>query len=171
MSNLVTNAAPDITAPAVLPDNSIGEFKLADQKGRYTLLFFYPLDFSPVCPIEIREFNERVGEFRERDCDLVGISIDSQFTHQAWRNADSDQGGVGQIDFTLVADLTKEIARSYGVLLGDAVALRGQFLIDPEGNVRHALINDLPFMRSVDEALRIIDAVRGVGQPEACTAE
>ena len=171
MSTLVTNAAPDITAPAVLPDNSIGEFKLADQKGRYTLLLFYPLDFSPVCPAEIREFNARVGEFTERECDVVGISIDSQFTHQAWRNADADEGGVGQLDFTLVADLTKEIARSYGVLLGDAVALRSQFLIDPEGNVRHALINDLPFTRSVDEALRIIDAVRGAGQPEACAAE
>ena len=95
MSALVTNPAPDFTAPAVLPDNSIGEFKLADQKGRYTLLLFYPLDFSPVCPAEIMAFNARVAEFTERGCDIIGISIDSQFTHQAWRNASTDQGGAG----------------------------------------------------------------------------
>jgi peroxiredoxin (alkyl hydroperoxide reductase subunit C) len=171
MSALVTNPAPDFTAPAVLPDNSIGEFKLADQKGRYTLLLFYPLDFSPVCPAEIMAFNARVAEFTERGCDIIGISIDSQFTHQAWRNASTDQGGVGQLDFTLVADLTKSIARSYDVLLNDAVALRSQFLIDPDGNVRHALINDLPFTRSVDEALRVIDAVRGVAEPETCATD
>ena len=160
MATLVTRPAPDFTATAVLADNTFGDLSLAEQKGRYTLLFFYPLDFTFVCPSEILAFNRQVAAFKSRNCDIIGVSIDSQFSHFAWRNTPVKQGGIGQIDFPLVADIKKQISRDYGVLLDDSVALRGLFLIDREGIVRHALVNDLPLGRNVGEALRILDALQ-----------
>jgi peroxiredoxin (alkyl hydroperoxide reductase subunit C) len=124
------------------------------------VLFFYPLDFTFVCPTEILAFDEALEEFRRRDAEVVGVSVDSHFTHAAWKRTHVDDGGIGAIRYPLVSDLNKEIARSYDVLLDDGVALRGLFLIDKEGVVRHALINDLPLGRNVNEALRVLDALR-----------
>jgi peroxiredoxin (alkyl hydroperoxide reductase subunit C) len=157
---LVTNPAPDFTATAVLADGSIVEdFKLSENFGKKgTVVFFYPLDFTFVCPSEIIAFSHRYDEFQKRGVNVVGISVDSQFSHFAWRETPVNKGGIGRINFPLVADLTKNIARDYDVLLNDAVALRGSFLIDDKGVVRHAVINDLPLGRNVDEMLRMIDA-------------
>jgi peroxiredoxin (alkyl hydroperoxide reductase subunit C) len=157
----VTKAAPDFTATAVMPDNTFNEkFQLSDYRGKYVLLFFYPLDFTFVCPSEIIAFDKRLGEFKERNCEVIGASVDSHYSHWAWKNTPVEKGGIGNIQYPLVADLTKQIAREYGVLSDDAVALRGLFLIDKEGIVRHALINDLPLGRSVDEAIRVLDALQ-----------
>jgi peroxiredoxin (alkyl hydroperoxide reductase subunit C) len=157
---LVTNPAPDFTATAVLADGSIVEdFKLSENYGeKGTVVFFYPLDFTFVCPSEIIAFSHRYEEFQKRGVNVVGVSVDSQFSHFAWRETPVEKGGIGRINFPLVADLTKNIARDYDVLLNDAVALRGSFLIDNKGIVRHAVINDLPLGRNVDEMLRMIDA-------------
>ena len=160
---LVTREAPDFTADAVLPDNSFGTIKLSSFRGKNVVLFFYPLDFTFVCPSEILAFNKRLAEFKERNCEVIGVSVDSKFTHLAWKNTPLDQGGIGDIQYILVSDLKKEIAKDYGVLFEDAgVALRGLFLIDTKGIVRHALINDLPLGRSVAEALRMVDALQFV---------
>ena len=157
---LVTNPAPDFTATAVLADGSIVEdFKLSENYGeKGTVVFFYPLDFTFVCPSEIIAFSHRYEEFQKRGVNVIGVSVDSQFSHFAWRETPVEKGGIGRINFPLVADLTKEISRSYDVLLNDAVALRGSFLIDDKGIVRHAVVNDLPLGRNVDEMLRMIDA-------------
>jgi len=157
---LVTNPAPDFTATAVLADGSIVEdFKLSENFGeKGTVVFFYPLDFTFVCPSEIIAFSHRYDEFQKRGVNVIGVSVDSQFSHFAWRETPVEKGGIGRINFPLVADLTKNIARDYDVLLNDAVALRGSFLIDDKGIVRHAVINDLPLGRNVDEMLRMIDA-------------
>ena len=161
MSTLVTKQAPDFTATAVMPDNSMKEdFSLSDFRGKYVILFFYPLDFTFVCPSEIIAFDKKLDEFKKRDCEVIGVSIDSQFTHWAWKNTPVNQGGIGNIQYPLVADLDKKISRQYGVLLDMGVSLRGTFLIDKEGVVRHAVINDLPLGRSIDEALRMVDALR-----------
>jgi peroxiredoxin (alkyl hydroperoxide reductase subunit C) len=160
MSTLVTRQAPDFTATAVMADNSFGEIRLSDYRGKYTLLFFYPLDFTFVCPSEILAFNRRVEEFNKKDCHLIGISVDSHFTHLAWKQTEIEKGGIGNVQYPLVSDIKKEIARAYGVLHDEAVALRGLFLIDKEGVVRHAVVNDLPLGRNVDEALRMLDALR-----------
>ena len=160
MCTLVTQAAPDFIAQAVMPNNSFEEFSLSSLRGKHVVLFFYPLDFTFVCPSEILAFNRKLDEFKKRNCEVVGISVDSHFTHFAWKNTAVDQGGIGNIDFPLVADLDKSICQSYGVLLNDGIALRGLFLIDKEGTVRHALINDLPLGRNVDEALRMVDALQ-----------
>jgi peroxiredoxin (alkyl hydroperoxide reductase subunit C) len=160
MSTLVTKEAPDFTAQAVMADNSFSELKLSSFKGKYVVLFFYPLDFTFVCPSEIIAFDKALGEFKERNAEVVGVSIDSHFTHLAWKNTPKDKGGIGNVQFPLVADITKEIARSYGVLFNDALALRGLFLIDKEGIVRHGLVNDLPLGRNVDEAIRVLDALQ-----------
>jgi peroxiredoxin (alkyl hydroperoxide reductase subunit C) len=161
MSFLVTKAAPDFTATAVLADDSFDEeFRLSSLRGKYVILFFYPLDFTFVCPTEILAFDEALEDFRSRDAEVVGVSVDSHFTHAAWKRTPVDDGGIGPIRYPLVSDLTKEIARDYGVLLDDGVALRGLYLIDREGIVRHALVNDLPIGRSVSEALRVLDALR-----------
>lgn len=161
MSVLVGREAPDFTAQAVMPDNSIkADFNLkAHAKGKYAVLFFWPLDFTFVCPSEIIAFDNRIEEFKKRGAELIGISVDSQYTHYAWKNTPVDKGGIGNIRFPLVADLTKSIARSYDVLTGDAVAFRGTFLIDKKGTVRHQLINDLPLGRNVEETLRTLDAL------------
>lgn len=161
MSIQVTQPAPNFTATAVMPDNTFEEkFQLSDFRGKYVILFFYPLDFTFVCPSEILAFDKRLKEFKDRNCEVIGVSIDSHFTHWAWRNTPVDKGGIGEIQYPLVADITKNIARDYGVLFDESVALRGLFLIDQEGIVRHATINDLPLGRSVDEALRVLDALQ-----------
>lgn len=161
MAVLVGKDAPDFTANAVMADNSIVEdfnFKkyLNGKKG---VLFFYPLDFTFVCPSEIIAFDHRMKDFEERGAKVVAVSVDSHFTHLAWKNTDVNKGGIGQVQFPMVADLTKSIARDYDVLANDAVAFRGTFLIDGDFTVRHQLINDLPLGRNVDEALRMVDAL------------
>ena len=160
LTTLVTQQAPDFTAEAVMADNSFGSITLSALKGKYVVLFFYPLDFTFVCPSEILAFNKKVKEFKERNCELVGVSVDSKFTHLAWKKTAIENGGIGNIQYPLVQDLDKEIAKSYGILLDGTVALRGLFLIDPTGKVRHSVINDLPLGRNVDEALRMVDAVQ-----------
>lgn len=160
MSTLVTKAAPDFKAQAVFGDNTIGELKLSDYKGKYVVLFFYPLDFTFVCPTEILAFDKKLDEFKKRNAEVIGVSIDSQFSHFAWKNTPVKQGGIGGIRYPLVADLDKNIARAYEVLLNESVALRGLFLIDKEGVVRHAVVNDLPLGRNVDEAIRMVDALQ-----------
>jgi peroxiredoxin 2/4 len=161
MSVHVTQPAPDFTATAVMPDNSFNDdFSLSGLKGKYVVLFFYPLDFTFVCPSEIIAFDKKVDEFKSRNCELVGVSVDSHFSHLAWKNTPVNKGGIGNVQYPLVADLTKSISRDYGVLLDDAIALRGLFLIDKEGVVQHALVNNLPLGRNVDEAVRLLDALQ-----------
>lgn len=162
LCTLVTQEAPDFTAEAVLPDNTFGQIKLSALKGKYVVLFFYPLDFTFVCPSEILAFNKRIADFKNKNCEVIGISVDSKFTHLAWKNTPVDNGGIGEIKYPLVQDLNKAIAKSYGILLNEAVALRGLFLIDTKGIVRHAVVNDLPLGRSVNEALRMVDALQFV---------
>ncbi len=161
MNTLLGQSAPNFTAVAVMADGTINEeFNLQDYlKGSKGYLFFYPLDFTFVCPSEILAFNNRAAEFHDKDTKLIGISIDSQFTHLAWRNTAIEKGGIGAINFPLIADITKNIARDYHVLINDAVSLRGSFLIDEDFKVRHLIVNDLPLGRSVDEALRMVDAL------------
>lgn len=161
MSVLVGKPAPDFTAKAVMPDNTINEsFNLKSHiKKKAAILFFYPLDFTFVCPSEIIAFNNRLEEFKKRKVEVISISVDSHFTHLAWKNTPVNQGGIGNVQFPMVADLTKQIARDYDVLIGESIALRGTFLIDQEGIVRHQVINDLPLGRNVDEAIRMVDAL------------
>lgn len=160
MSVLVQQQAPDFKAQAVMPDGSFKQISLADYKGKYVVLFFWPLDFTFVCPTEIIAFSDRAADFEKLGVQLLGASIDSHFTHLAWRNVPRNQGGLGEIQYPLVADLNKDIARSYGVLLPGGIALRGLFLIDKNGVVRHQVVNDLPLGRSVDEALRMVQALQ-----------
>jgi peroxiredoxin (alkyl hydroperoxide reductase subunit C) len=161
MKPLVTNEAPDFKAIAVMPDNSFNEgFTLSDLRGQYVVLFFYPLDFTFVCPSEILAFNKALGQFTERSCQVVGVSIDSHFSHLAWKNTAVNDGGIGNIQFPLVADLDKSISQNYGVLLPMGIALRGLFVIDKAGVVRSQVVNDLPLGRSVDETLRVLDALQ-----------
>ena len=162
LTTLVTKEAPDFTAQAVLPDNSFAELTLSKYRGKYVILFFYPLDFTFVCPSEILAFDKKVAAFKEKNCEVIGVSVDSRFTHLAWKNTAVENGGIGNIQYPLVEDLDKAIARSYGILLNESVALRGLFLIDPKGVVRHTVINDLPLGRSVNEALRMLDALQFV---------
>jgi len=177
MSVLVGRQAPDFTATTVLADGTIQEdFTLSSHKGKYVVLFFYPLDFTFVCPTELIAFDHRIKEFEARGAQVIGVSVDSQFSHLAWRNTAVDQGGIGSVSYPLVADLTKNIAADYDVLinnqtvededgcqihlLGGDVALRGSFLIDKEGIVQHQVVNNLPLGRNVDEMLRMIDALQ-----------
>lgn len=161
MNSLVTRKAPDFTATSVMANNTFKEdFSLSSYRGQYVLLFFYPLDFTFVCPSEIIAFNNALDKFKSRNCEVIGVSVDSHFTHFAWKNTPVKEGGIGQIQFPLVSDLNKEISREYGVLLPEGMALRGLFLIDKEGTVRQALVNDLPLGRSVPEALRMVDALQ-----------
>jgi len=160
MTTLVTKEAPGFSAQAVMPDNTFAELALSSYRDKYVILFFYPLDFTFVCPSEIIAFDKGLAKFKAKNAEVIGVSVDSQFSHYAWRNTPRDKGGIGQIKYPLVADLDKEISRAYGVLSEGSVALRGLFLIDKEGVVRHALVNDLPLGRSVDEALRVLDALQ-----------
>jgi alkyl hydroperoxide reductase subunit AhpC len=160
MSVLVAQAAPEFKAQAVMPDGSFKSISLSDYKGKYVLLFFYPLDFTFVCPTEIIAFSDRAADFQKLDVQILGCSIDSHFTHLAWRSTPRNQGGIGKIEYPLIADLNKDIARSYDVLLPAGIALRGLFLIDKAGVVKHQVVNDLPLGRSVDEALRMVQALQ-----------
>ena len=170
---LVTKKAPDFTATAVLGNNEIVEnFNLYENFGeKGTVLFFYPLDFTFVCPSEIIAFDHRLDEFASRGINVIGCSVDSHFTHLAWKNTPVNEGGIGQVRYPLVADLTKQIAADYDVLLDGGVALRGSFLIDADGTIRHAVINDLPLGRNIDEMLRMIDAMHFTNEHgEVCPA-
>jgi len=162
MSVLVGKPAPDFTAKAVMPDNTICEdFQLsAYLKDSYGLLFFYPLDFTFVCPSEILAFDHRAEEFAKRNTKVIAVSVDSQFTHLAWRSTPVNSGGLGQVNFPMVADLTKSITASYGILHDAGIAYRGTFLIDKKGQVRHQVVNDLPLGRNIDEAIRMVDALQ-----------
>lgn len=161
MSVLVTRPAPDFKAQAVMPDGTFKEISLSSYQGKYVMLFFYPLDFTFVCPTEIIAFSDRQSEFAALGVQLIGVSVDSHYSHLAWRNLSRDQGGLGNIEYPLVADLNKQIARQYDVLVdAGTVALRGLFLIDKAGVVRHQVVNDLPLGRSVDEALRMVKALQ-----------
>jgi peroxiredoxin 2/4 len=160
MSTLVTKEAPDFTAQAVNAKNEFEELKLSSYRGKYVLLFFYPLDFTFVCPSEIIAFDKALKEFQKRNVEVLGVSVDSHFTHLAWKNTPRDKGGIGNVQYPLVSDLNHSISKSYEVLINDSLALRGLFLIDKEGIIRHALVNDLPLGRSTEEALRVIDALQ-----------
>ena len=163
MSVLVGRKAPDFNAAAITGDGEIvDDFNFHSAiKGKYGVLFFYPLDFTFVCPSEIIAFNKRLGEFEKRDVQVVGCSIDSQFTHFAWRNTPVDKGGIGEVRFPLAADTKHEICQAYGIEHPEAgVAFRASFLIDKEGVVRHQIVNDLPLGRNIDEMIRLVDALR-----------
>lgn len=155
----VQKEAPNFSATAVV-NEEFQELKLTNYRGKYVVLFFYPLDFTFVCPTEIIAFSDRVNEFHQRGCEVIGVSVDSQFSHLAWIKMPRTEGGLGGLKYPLVADLTKSISKDYGVLLDGGVALRGLFLIDKGGIVRHITINDLPLGRSVDETLRVLDALQ-----------
>jgi len=170
---LVTKKAPDFTATTVLGNNEIvDDFNLYENFGENgTVLYFYPLDFTFVCPSEIIAFDHRLAEFKERGINVIGVSVDSQFSHFAWKNTPVNEGGIGQVKYPLVADLTKEIAKAYDVLLDGGVALRGSFLIDKDGTIRHAVINDLPLGRNIDEMIRMVDAMLFTNENgEVCAA-
>ena len=162
MSVLVGKKAPNFSAPAVMADGSINDdFSLEDYKGKHIVLFFYPLDFTFVCPTELIAFSHRIAEFEKRGVQVLGCSVDSQFTHVAWRNTAIDKGGIGAVKYPLIADIKHEICRDYDVEFDAAgVAFRGSFLIDKEGVVRHQVVNDLPLGRNIDEMLRMVDALQ-----------
>lgn len=161
MSVLVTQEAPDFTAPAVMPDGSIQDnFKLSALRGKHVVLFFYPLDFTFVCPTEIIAFNRRLAEFKKRKTEIVAVSIDSQFTHFAWKETPVEKGGIGNIQFPIVADIKHAITQAYGIEHPAGVALRASFLIDKNGVVQHQVVNNLPLGRNVDEMLRMVDALQ-----------
>ena len=161
MAVLVGKQAPDFTATAVLGNNEIKQIKLSEElKGKYGVLFFYPLDFTFVCPSELIAFDHRLEEFKKRNVEVIGVSIDSQFTHLAWKNTPVEKGGIGQVAYTLVADIKHEIAQAYDVEAEAGVAFRGSFLIDKNGLVRHQVVNDLPLGRNIDEMLRMVDALQ-----------
>jgi len=162
MGVLVGKPAPDFTAPAVLGDGTIAdEFSLGESiKGKYGLVFFYPLDFTFVCPSELIALDHRVEEFKSRGVEVMAVSIDSHFTHNAWRNTPVENGGIGPVNYTMVADLDHSICQAYDVETDGGVAFRGAFIIDREGVVRSQIVNDLPLGRNVDELIRIVDALQ-----------
>src|SRR6056300_41031 len=161
MSVLVGKPAPDFTAPAVLGSGEIvNDYNLAEAiKGKKAVVFFWPLDFTFVCPSELIAFDHRFDAFAERNVEIVGVSIDSHMTHNAWRNTAINEGGIGEVKYTMVADITQEIVKAYDVQSPGGMAYRGSFLIDEEGLVRHQVINDLPLGRNIDEMLRMVDAL------------
>ncbi len=174
---LVTKLAPDFKQTAIMSDNSFKDISLSDYRGKKVVLFFYPLDFTFVCPTELIAFDKRLDEFKKRNTEVIGCSVDSKWTHHAWKNTDVNNGGIGNLKYPIIADIDKSIARSYDVLLGakdvtiydgdeeiqtsvgGGIALRGSFLIDEEGVVKHSVVNDLPLGRNIDEMLRMIDAL------------
>ncbi len=163
MSVLVGKKAPNFTAPTVMGDNSVNDaFTFTEHiKGKYAVLFFYPLDFTFVCPSELIAFDHRLAEFTKRNVEVVGCSIDSHFTHLAWKNTPVNNGGIGQVKYPLVADMKHEICQAYDVEFAPVgIAFRGSFLIDKTGVVRHQVVNDLPLGRNIDEMLRMIDALQ-----------
>ena len=162
MSVLVGKQAPDFTVPAVLGNGEIVDsFTLSSAiKGKYGLVFFYPLDFTFVCPSELIALDNRMSEFKARNVEVVAVSIDSHFTHNAWRNTPVNDGGIGAVRYTMAADIKQEIMKAYDVQSADGVAFRGAFLIDDKGVVRSQIINDLPLGRNMDELLRLVDALQ-----------
>jgi peroxiredoxin 2/4 len=163
MGVLAGRKAPDFSAPAVLGTGEIVDtFKFSEAtKGKYAVVFFYPLDFTFVCPSELIAFDHRLEEFKKRNVEVIGVSIDSHFAHNAWRNTKIEEGGIGPVGYTLVADMSHEICRAYDVEVPDgSVAFRGSFLIDKSGMVRHQVVNDLPLGRNVDEMIRMVDALQ-----------
>ncbi|MBO0701251.1 MAG: peroxiredoxin [Zavarzinella sp.] len=170
MPAFVTKEAPDFTADAVV-NSEFRTVRLSDYKGKYVVLFFYPLDFTFVCPTEIIAFSDKIDEFHKRGCEVIGVSVDSKFCHLAWIKTPRADGGLGGLRYPLVSDLTKSISADYGVLMESGVALRGTFLIDRNGVLRHILINDLPLGRNIDETIRMIDALHFFEQHgEVCPA-
>jgi peroxiredoxin (alkyl hydroperoxide reductase subunit C) len=167
----IQREAPDFTATAVVGEE-FRDVRLFDYRGKYVLLFFYPLDFTFVCPTELIAFSDRVKEFQDLDCQVIGVSVDSHFTHLAWIKTPRNVGGLGGLNYPLVADLNKNVSREYGVLNDEGgVAFRGLFLIDKSGVLRHMLVNDMPIGRSVDEALRVLQALQHVERHgEVCPA-
>ena len=159
MAVLVGKEAPDFNATAVF-GSDFKEIKMSDYRGKYVLLFFYPLDFTFVCPTELHAFQEKLGEFKERNVEVLGCSIDSQFSHLAWLNTPKAKGGIEGVQYGLIADVGGNVAREYDVMSAGNVAFRGLFLIDKEGLVRHQVVNDLPLGRSVEEAIRMVDALQ-----------
>lgn len=161
MGVLVGKPAPDFTAPAVLGNGEIvDEYNFAEAtKGKKAVVFFYPLDFTFVCPSELLAFDHRIAEFEKRGVEVIGVSIDSHFTHNAWRNTPINEGGIGPVKYTLVADMNHAICQAYDVESAGGMAFRGSFLIDEDGTVRHQVVNDLPLGRNVDEMLRMVDAL------------
>lgn len=158
---LVGAEAPDFCAKAVIEQTVVDHYKLSDLRGRYVIFFFYPLDFTFVCPTELRAFQEKLEEFKERDCEVVACSTDSHFAHLAWLRMPPERGGIEGVCYPIISDINKTIARDYEVLCRrEGIAYRGLFLIDKEGVIRHQVVNDLPLGRSVDEALRMVDALR-----------
>ena len=168
----VGQEAPDFTATAVFAQ-AFTTIKLSDYRGKYVVLFFYPLDFTFVCPTEIIAFSDRYEEFKTLNTEILGTSVDSEFSHLAWMQTDRKEGGIGDIDYPLISDIKKEISTAYNVLDPDAgVALRGLFIIDKEGIIQHATVNNLSFGRSVDETLRTLKAIQYVQShpDEVCPA-
>jgi peroxiredoxin (alkyl hydroperoxide reductase subunit C) len=173
MAVLVGKSAPDFTAAAVMGNNSIEEnFNLKSYtKDKYTVIFFYPLDFTFVCPSELIAFDHRLKDFKDRNVEVIGVSIDSHFTHLAWKNTPINKGGIGQVGYPMVADIKHEICKAYDVEADAGVAFRGSFLIDKSGIVRHQIVNDLPLGRDIDEMLRVVDALQFTEQHgEVCPA-
>ena len=167
----VQKPAPEFTANAVV-NEAFGPVSLSDYRGKYVVLFFYPLNFTFVCPTEIIAFSDRIDDFHKRGAEVIGVSTDSEFSHLAWIQMKRVAGGLGGLKYPLVADLSHQISRDYGVLLDSGIALRGLLLIDKEGTVRHITINDLPLGRSVDEALRVLDALQHFEKHgEVCPAD
>lgn len=160
MTVLVNKAAPNFTAQAVMPSGAIEGVSLEQFRGQYVVLFFWPLDFTFVCPTEIIAHDKRVAAFKDRGVQLLGCSIDSQFTHAAWRDTAVGKGGIGEVGFPMIADVKHEIAGSFGILHDAGIALRASFLIDKDGVVQHQVVNNLPLGRNVDEMLRIVDALQ-----------
>lgn len=162
MSVLVGKQAPDFTVPAVLANGEIvDKFTLSEAiKGKYGLVFFYPLDFTFVCPSELIALDHRIKDFKARNVEVIGVSIDSHFTHNAWRNTPVDKGGIGQVQYTLAADMNHDICKAYDVENEEGVAFRGAFLIDKKGTVRSQIVNDLPLGRNMDELIRLVDALQ-----------
>lgn len=170
---LVGQQAPDFTAKAVVGEDFV-DYTLSDnwKAGKYTVLWFYPLDFTFVCPTELIAFSDRIQEFRDRGVEVVSVSIDSEYTHLAWKNTSRAEGGVGDIQYPMVADVKKAITQAYDVMHEGGVAYRGLFLIDGKGVIRHMVVNDLPLGRSVDETLRMVDALQFVEKyGEVCPAD
>ncbi len=161
MAVLVGKEAPNFTADAVVNGEFKSNFRLSDFRGKYVLFYFYPLDFTFVCPTELHTFQEKLEEFRSLNCEVIACSVDSKHSHLAWLNTKKSEGGIEGIKYPLVADITKSIARDYDVLIpSSGIALRGSFLIDKEGIVRHQTINDLPLGRNIDEYLRLLEALQ-----------
>jgi peroxiredoxin (alkyl hydroperoxide reductase subunit C) len=160
MNNLIGKEAIDFTSKAIMPDNSIDDLNFKKFRNGYkSVLFFYPLDFTFVCPSEIIACNNRIGSFADKKTKLIGISVDSHFSHLAWKNTALNKGGIGKINFPLVSDLNKNIGQSYGVMSDGGTSFRGTIIIDEDFIVRHVSINDFPIGRNVDEIIRIIDAI------------